>query len=150
MAYFAQLDENNVVINVIVLNDSETSDFNGVELESIGVGFLQKTYGYDTKWKQTFMMEDGDPISRGIRGNYAGIGYTYMENVATLGVASTDVFIAQEQYASWSIGIQTAMWYPPIPVPGLTTSQYQAGYSYEWNEAAHQADNTVGWALTNV
>ena len=67
------------------MNDSDIADFNGVELESIGVGFLQKTFGYDTKWKQTFMMEDGD-IRRGLRGNYAGIGYTYMENVATLGV----------------------------------------------------------------
>ena len=105
MAYFAQLDENNVVINVIVLNDSETSDFNGVELESIGVGFLQKTFGYDTKWKQTFMMEDGDPISRGVRGNYAGIGYTYMENVATLGVASTDVFIMIKMKNNMHLGL---------------------------------------------
>ena len=143
MAHFAQLDSNNVVTQVIVVSNSEISDNNGVESENIGVAYCQKLLGADTNWKQT-------SYNSNMRGNYAGIGYTYMENVATLGVASTDVFIAQEQYASWSIGIQTAMWYPPIPVPGLTTSQYEAGYSYEWNEAAHQADNTVGWALTNV
>ena len=39
-----------------------------------------------------------------MRGNYAGIGYTYMSNVATLGVGSTDIFIPQQPYASWSIG----------------------------------------------
>ena len=38
-----------------------------------------------------------------MRGNYAGIGYTYMSNVATLGVGSTDIFINQQPYASWTL-----------------------------------------------
>ena len=40
-----------------------------------------------------------------MRGNYAGIGYTYMSNVATLGVGSTDIFIAQQPHASWTVGV---------------------------------------------
>jgi hypothetical protein len=84
-----------------------------------------------------------------MRGNYAGIGYTYMENVATLGVGSTDIFIRQQPHASWTVGVNTARWYSPIgDAPGLTTSQLAAGSRYEWDEAAYQADNTVGWALT--
>ena len=83
-----------------------------------------------------------------MRGNYAGIGYTYMSNVATLGVGSTDIFIAQQPYASWTVGVSTAQWYSPIPQPALTDDQIAAGSYYEWNESAYQADNTVGWALT--
>ena len=141
MAYFAQLNENNVVTRVIVVNDDDTADSNGVVSENIGIGFCEKTFGADTNWKQTTY--DGN-----IRGNYAGIGLTYMENVATLGVGSTDIFIEQQPYASWTIGVNTAQWYPPIARPDLSFSQVEEGYCYEWDEAAYQADNTVGWALT--
>jgi len=148
MAHFAQLDENNVVIGVIVVGDSDTADVNGVELESIGVAFCQKTYGVATNWKQT-------SYNHNIRGNYAGIGYTYMSNAATLGVGSTDIFIDQQPYPSWTIGIQTAQWYSPIgPKPGLSDSQKTEGYYTYWDETAYQADTgnpkTVGWAITNV
>ena len=143
MAHFAQLDSNNVVINIIVVSNDDTSDSNGTETESIGVAFCQKLIGSDTNWKQT-------SYNANMRGNYAGIGYTYMENVATLGVGSTDIFIQQQPYASWSIGVGTAQWYAPIPEPALTDDQIAAGSYYEWNESAYQADNTVGWALTTL
>ena len=61
-----------------------------------------------------------------MRGNYAGIGYTYMSNVATLGVGSTDIFISQKPYASWTFSTTVAEWEPPSnpgAAPGLTTSQ---------------------------
>ena len=79
MAHFAQLDGNNVVTQVIVVSNDDTSDSNGTEAESIGVAFCQKLLGADTNWKQT-------SYNGNMRGNYAGIGHTYMENVATLGV----------------------------------------------------------------
>ena len=145
MAHFAQLDENNVVTQVIVVSNDDTSDSNGIETESIGVAFCQKLLGSDTNWKQT-------SYNGNSRGNYAGIGFTYMENVATLGVGSTDIFIPQQPYASWSIGVGTAQWYAPIPEPALTDDQIAAGSYYEWDESAYQADTsdpkTVGWALT--
>ena len=141
MAHFAQLDENNVVTQVIVVSNDDTSDSNGIETESIGVAFCQKLLGADTNWKQT-------SYNGNMRGNYAGIGYTYMSNVATLGVGSTDIFIAQQPYASWTVGVNTATWYSPIPQPALTDDQRAAGSYYTWDESAYQADNTVGWALT--
>jgi len=49
MAHFAQLDENNVVTQVIVVANEDTSDVNGNEVEEIGV----------------------------FRVRYAGIGYSY-------------------------------------------------------------------------
>ena len=147
MAHFAQLDSNNVVTQVIVVSNDDTSDSNGTETESIGVAFCQKLLGADTNWKQT-------SYNGNMRGNYAGIGYTYMSNVATLGVGSTDIFIQQQPYASWSIGVGTAQWYAPIPEPALTDDQIAAGSYYEWNESAYQADTsdpkTVGWALTTL
>ena len=140
MAHFAQLDSDNVVTQVIVVSNDDTSDSNGTETESIGVAFCQKLLGADTNWKQT-------SYNSNMRGNYAGIGYTYMENVATLGVGSTDVFIQQQPHASWTISTTEAIWESPIARPGLTTSQLAAGSYYTWDESAYQADNTEGWVL---
>ena len=123
MAHFAQLDENNVVTQVIVVSNDDTSDSNGTETESIGVAFCQKLLGADTNWKQT-------SYNGNSRGNYAGIGYTYMENVATLGVGSTDIFIAQQPYASWTISTSAAQWEAPITQPTLTDAQVAAGSYY--------------------
>ena len=141
MAHFAQLDSNNVVTQVIVVGNDDTTDANGKEVESIGIAFCHKLMGSETNWKQT-------SYNNNMRGNYAGIGYTYMENVATLGVGSTDIFISQKPYDSWNIGVSTATWYSPLgDAPGLSTSQIAAGSYYEWNETAYQADNTKGWEL---
>ncbi len=141
MAHFAQLDENNVVTQVIVVSNDDTSDSNGVETESIGVAFCQKLLGADTNWKQT-------SYNGNMRGNYAGIGYTYMENVATLGVASTDIFISQQPYASWTISTSAAQWEAPLTVPTLTDDQIAAGSYYVWNESNYQSDPAKAWVLT--
>ena len=148
MAHFAKLDANNVVTQVIVVADQDTADSSGVESEAIGVAFCQKLMGASTNWKQT-------SYNNNFRGNYAGIGMTYMTNVATLGVGATDIFINNQPYASWSIGVSTATWYSPLgDAPELTTSQKDAGQFYIWDEDAHQADSaspkTVGWALTST
>ena len=149
MAHFAKLDANNVVEQVIVVDNDEIKDTNGNETEAIGVAFCQKLIGADTNWKQTSYTAIG---GTGFRGNYAGVGMTYMTNVATMGVASTDIFINDQPHASWGIGKTTANWIAPLPQPGLTTSQRDADQRYVWDETAHQADGatpkTVGWALT--
>ena len=106
MAHFAKLDANNIVTQVIVVDNDEVKDNSGDEVESIGVAFCQKLFGGDTTWKQT-------SYNGNLRGNYAGIGATYMTNVATMGVGSTDIFIAPQPYPSWSIGVGTAQWYAP-------------------------------------
>ena len=86
-----------------------------------------------------------------MRGNYAGIGYTYMSNVATMGVGSTDIFIAQQPYASWTVGVSTAQWYPPAnpgAAPALTDDEIAAGKYYVWNESNYQSDPATAWVLT--
>ena len=141
MAHFAQLDENNVVTQVIVVGNSDTADVNGVESENIGVAFCQSLLGAETNWKQT-------SYNGNMRGNYAGIGMTFMSGVATLGVGSTDVFVPQQPHASWTISTTEAQWEAPITEPTLTDEQIAAGSSYTWDESAYQADNTTGWVLT--
>jgi len=147
MAHFAKLDANNIVEQVIVVNNDDIKDGNGDESEAVGITFCKNVFGSDTNWKQTSYNDN-------FRGRYAGIGMTYMTNVQTLGVASTDIFIEQEseQHASWGIGKTTAYWIAPLPEPTLTSDELAAGKYYMWNEAAHQADSatpkTVGWALT--
>lgn len=80
MAHFAQLNENSVVTQVIVVNNSVLIDpepvvINGVmytngESEALGIDFCKNLYGADTNWKQT-------SYNGSFRGKYAAIGDTY-------------------------------------------------------------------------
>ena len=135
MAHFAQLDLGNVVTQVIVVSDSDTSDINGVESESIGVAFCQKLFGAETVWKQT-------SITNSMRFRYATIGGSYN--------AELDAFITRQPFPSWTLNNSTADWDPPITKPTLTDEQRAAGSFYRWNEDAYQADNTTGWVLKEM
>ena len=144
MAHFAKLDANGIVEQVIVVANEDTADNSGAETEAIGVAFCQKLVGAGTNWKQT-------SYNSNMRGKYAGIGMTYMTNVATLGVGSTDIFIVQQPYPSWSIGVGTATWYPPTPpgdAPALSESDRTAGKYYVWNESNYQSNPSTAWVLT--
>ena len=86
-----------------------------------------------------------------MRGNYAGIGYTYMSNVATLGVGSTDIFINPQPYPSWTLSTTAAQWAPPSTpgaAPALTDAQAAANKYYVWNESNYNADPATAWVLT--
>jgi hypothetical protein len=72
MAHFAELDENNVVLRVIVVSNDDIRNTDGIEEEAIGVNFCKSLFGQDTRWVQT-------SYNGTIRGVYAGIGYTYDE-----------------------------------------------------------------------
>ncbi len=132
MAHFAQLDENNIVTQVIVVSNDDCSDASGTESESIGVAFCQKLLGANTNWKQTSYNEN-------MRVRYAGIGYSYNE--------SLDAFVPAQPFASWTLNNETADWDSPITRPTLTEDQIAAGSFYIWDEDAYQADNTAGWVL---
>lgn len=70
MAHFAQLDENNIVMTVIVVNNDVVNNLPFPESEPIGVEFCQSLYGPQTIWKQT-------SYNNNFRGLFAGIGFTY-------------------------------------------------------------------------
>jgi hypothetical protein len=100
MAHFAQLDENNVVTQVIVVDNKDCSDANGVEKESIGIAFCERLFGGN--WKQT-------SYNGTIRKNYAGIGYTYNADI--------DAFVPPKPFASWVLNNDTAQWDAPVAMP---------------------------------
>jgi hypothetical protein len=68
MAYFAELDSNNVVLRVVVVDNKDTADAQGVEKEHIGAAYLERLLG--GRWVQT-------SYNANFRKHYAGIGYTY-------------------------------------------------------------------------
>lgn len=70
MAHFAQLDESNTVLRVIVVNNSDMKDQYGREREAIGIAFCQGLFGESTRWVQT-------SYNAKMRGKYAGVGDRY-------------------------------------------------------------------------
>jgi len=109
MAHFAELDDNNIVKQVIVVANEELLD-NEVESEAKGIAFCQTLLGGN--WKQT-------SYNGNIRKNYAGIGYTYDAN--------RDAFIAPKPFESWVLNEDTCRWDAPIPYP-------TDGKPYHWDE----------------
>ncbi len=73
-------------------------------------------------WLQTSYNTHGNqhPEDRPLRGNYAGIGYTY-DSV-------NDVFYAPQPYPSWTLNNTTWLWEAPVAMP-------TDGKMYKWNES---------------
>lgn len=91
MAHFAELDENNIVIRVLVTDNNALNE---------GYDWLIKNLG--GRWVQT-------SYNATIRKNFAGIGFTYDE--------SLDAFIPPKPFASWTLNETTCQWVSPIPYP---------------------------------
>jgi hypothetical protein len=67
MAHFARLNENNEVVQVVVVDNCNLLDENGVEQESIGVDYIHQHLGDGDTWVQT-------SYNNKFRGKYAGLG----------------------------------------------------------------------------
>jgi hypothetical protein len=93
MAHFAEVDENGLVLQVLVVPDAQ---------EHRGQEFLADDLGLGGTWVQT-------SYNARIRKNYAGIGMTY-DN-------TRDAFIAPQPFASWILNEETCNWEPPIAYP---------------------------------
>jgi hypothetical protein len=120
MAYFAKLDENNIVLNVHSVENNELL-VDGIESEQKGVDFLQSIHGHP-HWKQTSYNTLAGKHSMGkppLRKNFAGIGYSYD--------FTRDAFLPPKLFASWSLNEETCQWNPPVPCP-------QDGQDYYWVE----------------
>ena len=63
--------------------------------------------------------------SEDIRGNYAGIGYSYSE--------SMDAFLRPQPFPSWEINNETFQWESPVPYPNDEKD-------YMWNESTQSWD----------
>ena len=121
MAHFAQLDENNIVTQVIVVSNDDIKDSEGNESELTGMAFCKSLLGPNTIWKQT-------SYNNSIRKNYAGIGFTYD--------ATLDAFIAPKPFNSWILNETTCRWEAPIAYPNDRNM-------YAWDE------ETTSWVPIN-
>ena len=127
MAHFAQLDENNIVLRVIVVSDDDAVD---------GEVFCNNLLG--GRWEQTSYNTHGgvhyDPDTGipddgvAFRKNYAGKGYVFDDG--------RDAFMTAQPYPSWTLDEDTCYWEPPVPRP-LT----EPGGYYQWDEP------TVNWVF---
>lgn len=109
MSHFAQIDNNNVVVQVIV-----------AEQDFINSGAV----GDPVKWIQTSYNTLGGVHRNGgtpLRKNYAGIGYTYD--------ADRDAFIPPKPFPSWVLDEDTCQWNAPVAMP-------TDGKRYTWDEVA--------------
>ena len=59
MAYYAKLDENNIVLRVESVADSDCLDENGIENEEVGRQFLENVHGWTTWKKCSYNTKDG-------------------------------------------------------------------------------------------
>lgn len=121
MAHFAEIDQNNVVVRVVVVDNKDTADASGVEKEHIGAAFLERLLG--GTWKQT-------SYNANMRKNYAGIGYTFD--------AQRDAFIPPKPFNSWVLNETTCHWEAPVAMP-QDAGTGDPPKMYSWNE------ETVSW-----
>jgi len=112
MAHFAELDENNIVKQVIVVHNNELLDESGNESEQKGIDFCIAHYG-GTRIQTSY--------NNNKRFNYAGIGYTFD--------VTRDAFIPPKEFASWVLNETICRWQAPTPIP---TDDKR----YTWNEDA--------------
>jgi len=146
MAHFAKLGTNNKVIQVLTLDNNSMLNADGVEDETVGQQYLELHNNWPAQmWIQTSYNTTANQHKEGgtpLRGNYAGIGYTWDED--------NNIFWAPKPYASWVKDTSDASWHSPTgDAPALTSeqiSQNQANthlWKYEWNE------DDQSWDLTN-
>ena len=107
MAHYAQIDDNNIVIQVIV-----------AEQNFIDSGAV----GDPEKWIRTSYNTQGGVHLLGkapLRMNYAGIGYIYHKEL--------DAFIPPKPFNSWKLNEVLCAWEAPKPKPNNNKM-------YIWNE----------------
>jgi len=118
MAHFVEINASSIVIRGVVLDDKDTQDESGDEVESVGAKYLNE--GFGGTWKKT-------SYNRNIRKNYAGIGFTYDE--------TRDAFIPPKPYDSWTLNEDTCQWDAPTAMP-------DDDKEYNWNEDTQAWDET--------
>lgn len=93
MSHWAELDEDNVVLRVLVGDNEDPNGDEGYQwlLENLGGTWVKTSYNAT------------------IRKNFAGIGYSYDE--------ALDAFVPPKPYNSWILNEETAIWEAPVAYP---------------------------------
>jgi len=114
MAHYAHIT--NGIVDQVIVADQEFIDSGAVGDAS---EWIQTSY--NTRGNVHYAPDSNTPDGGvALRGNYAGIGYTY-DSVA-------DKFYAPQPYASWVLSPLTCLWGAPVAYP-------TDGKAYSWDEA---------------
>ena len=115
MAHFAQLNEQNVVVRVLVVSNDDVNNLPFPESEPVGIAFLNRLFPDQTlTWKQT-------SYNANFRRKYAGIGDTFN--------SEHDGFVPPTSFVGLTFCFNSWSWVPATPKP-------DDGYSYEWDVLA--------------
>jgi hypothetical protein len=90
MSSWAEIDENNIVIRVLV-GDNNEPDEGEAFMKSLGGNWVKTSYNGN------------------IRKNFAGTGFFYD--------AERDAFIPPKTFESWVLNEETCQWEAPVPYP---------------------------------
>lgn len=118
MSHFAQIDDNNLVVQVIV-----------AEQDFIDSGAV----GDPSRWIQTsYNTVAGEHRLGGtpLRKNYASIGYTYKPDI--------DAFVPPQPYPSWLLDTETGRWQAPMAYPDPERMYYWDEDSESWQEVVEE------------
>jgi hypothetical protein len=110
MAHFAEIDDNNIVVRVLVVSDAE---------EHRGAEFLANDCNLGGRWIQT-------SYNGRIRKRFAGIGMIYDEN--------KDAFINEKPHDSWIFDDDACAWVAPTPYPADGKVYVWDENSISWQE----------------
>ena len=93
MSHWAEIDENNIVLRVLVGSNYDPAGDEGYQwlIDNLGGTWIKTSY------------------NNNIRKNFAGIGYTY-DSVR-------DAFIPIKPYNSWTLNEETCNWEAPVVYP---------------------------------
>ena len=94
MAHFAEIDKNNIVIRVLVTNNSHEDEGYQWLIDNLGGRWIKTSYNTKAGVHEL----GGTPL----RKNYAGIGYTYDE--------ARDAFIPPKPEGNWILNEDTCLW----------------------------------------
>ncbi len=102
MAHWAEIDENNIVIRVVVGSNDDADEGYQWLIDNLGGTWIKTSYNTRGGVHQS----GGIPL----RKNFAGIGYTYDKE--------RDAFIAPKpEKNSWVLNEETCQWGPPSVEP---------------------------------
>lgn len=131
MAHFAEIDENNIVLRVLVTDNNDPAGDEGYQwlIDNLGGTWIKTSYNaVDGKRKNP---ETGEITNEpGFRKNYASIGMQYYEDL--------DAFIYPQPYPSWILNLDNYQWEAPVPYPIV---EEDSDEKYIWDE------NSTSWLL---
>jgi hypothetical protein len=109
MAHFAELDDQNIVIRVLVTDNNDPNGDEGYQwlIDNLGGTWIQTSYNAN------------------FRKNFAGIGYSYNQEL--------DSFVAPQPYPSWKLDKRNSRWKAPVayPTDGFTYSWNEDSLAWE-------------------